>query len=150
MAHYRIGENVYDGDPTTWMNSEVSAVQRALGCGLAKFMDRLGEMDVDAIQAFVWILRRRTEPSLRIDGVEFTIRSYMADIVMTDDDVRETWPAIESDKDADDKDASLADNRARFVASLEPEQVARLFTDGVLNPKEQAPLALADQAATGT
>lgn len=136
MAHYRIGEEVYDADPTTWLNAEVSAVQRALGCSLGKFMQRLAEMDVDAIQAFIWTLRKRTESGLRIDAVSFTLREYMADVVMTDQDVRDTYPLIEADKDAEDPAASLAGNRANFLADLDAEQVARLFdADGNLLPE---------------
>lgn len=150
MAHYRIGDEVYDGDPTAWQNIEVSAVQRALGCSLSKFMVRLGEMDVDAIQAFIWTLRKRTEPSLRCDAVTFTLREYMANIVMTDQDVRDTYPSIEADDDATDKAKSLADNKARFLASLEPDQVARLFdADDNLVP-EVAPVPLESTADTAT
>lgn len=150
MAHFRVGDQVYDADPTTWQNVEVSAVQRALGCSLGKFMDRLKDMDVDAIQAFIWTLRKRQEPSLRIDAVLFTLREYMADVVMTDQDVRETWPEIESDPDAEDKVKSLAENKAAFLASLEPDQVARLFdADGNLIP-EVAPDPLESTPVTAT
>ena len=44
MAHYRVADQLYDMDPTSWPNVDVSAVQRALGCGLSKFMERLEEM----------------------------------------------------------------------------------------------------------
>lgn len=142
MAHYRIGEEIYDGDPTTWQNVEVSAVQRALGCGLAKFMARLKEMDVDAIQAFIWTLEKRTNPSLRIGDVNFTLREYIANVVMTDEDVRDIWPALEPDEDATDKAKSLEENRTAFLESLDMEQRARLFDEnGNLVPVERdAPL----------
>jgi hypothetical protein len=115
MAHYRIGDNLYDVDPTTWSNVEVSAVQRALGCSLQVFMERLGEMDVDAIQALIWTLRKRTEPSARIDSVTFTIREYMDSIEMSDQDVRDAWPTIP------------AESRDGFLSALDVDQVSRMF-----------------------
>lgn len=137
MAHYRVGERLYDMDPTTWPNADVSSVQRALGCGLSKFMERLEEMDVDAVQALIWVLRRRDESGLRIDAVTFTIREYMAAIEVTDDEVRETWPGL------------TVDERPLFIASLPADQQARLFVDGDL-VTEAAPLDPAVTAPTET
>lgn len=136
MAHYRIGETLYNADPTTWPNADVSAVQRALGCSLGKFMERLGDMDVDAIQALIWVLQRRTEPGLRIDQVQFTIRDYLANIVTTDEDVASTWPVL------------TADQRGPFLESLDAEQRDRLFVDGQL--RAEPPVPLAGTATTGT
>lgn len=139
MAHYRIGDELYDVDPTTWQNVEVSAVQRALGCSLQAFMSRLGEMDVDAIQALIWTLRKRAEPSLRIGDVNFTIRDYLAGIEMSDQDVRDAWPQIKTE------------DREGFLNALEAGQVSRLFDlDRNLLPEDATPDPLDSTPATET
>lgn len=123
MAHFRIGEQLYDMDPTTWPNVDVSSVQRELGCGLPKFLERLEEMDVDAIQATIWVLRRRQDPGLKIEDVSFTIREYIDAIEVTDTDVQESYPTL------------AFEDRAKFKASLPEDQQERLFfDDGRLKP----------------
>ncbi len=139
MPQYRIGDNAYDMDPTTWTNVDVSSVQRALGCGLATFMERLDDMDIDAIQAMLWVFRRRTEPSLRLDDVVFTLREFTANVEISDDEIRATWAQVE------------AKDRAVFLAELGDDQRDRLFVDGELIPEVPAvPLGLVDSRATGT
>jgi len=138
MAHYRVGDESYDMDPTTWPNVDVAAVQRALGCGLSKFMERLEDIDVDAVQALIWVLRRRSEPGLRIADVTFTVREYLAAIETTDDDVKESWPLLDDQQ------------KAALLAGLPEDQKARLFMDGVLIKEPPVPFDAAGSAATET
>ncbi len=128
MAHYRIGDELYDMDPTVWPNADVSSVQRALGCGLSKFMERMEEMDVDAIQAMIWVLRRRQDPSLRLDGVSFTIREFTENIELTDDDIRDAWSSVK------------AEDRPALVSQMSDEQRARLLDENGELIRDAAPL----------
>ena len=120
MAHYRVGEHLYDMDPTTWPNVDVATVQRQLGVGLSRFMEMLEGMDVNAVQAMIHVLRRRDEPGLRVDDVTFTIREYLDAIELTDTDIRDTWPILE------------VGQKPAFLASLTDDQRERLFVDGEL------------------
>jgi len=129
MAHYRVGAELYDMDPTVWPNVDVSAVQRALGCGLAEFMERMEKMDVDAIQAMIWVLRRRNEPGLRLDAVSFTIREFTESIELTDTDIRDAWAGIK------------AEDRPALIEQMTDEQRARLIdANGELIREETVPL----------
>ncbi len=133
MAHFRVGDKLYDMDPTTWPNADVSSLQRQLGCGLSKFMERLEDSDVDAIQAMIWVLRRRDDPGLKLEDVTFTFREYIASIEQTDRDVQDVYPTLDFEV------------RKTFKAQLPQEQQDRLFLeDGRLKPiGAAAPLASA-------
>ncbi len=115
MAHFRVGDKLYDMDPTTWPNLDVAAVQRELGYGLPKFIEGLEQIDMDAVRALIWVLRRRDEPALKVEDVTFTIREYIAGVEQTDLDVQETYPAL------------AFENRKTFRESLPQDQQDRLF-----------------------
>ena len=123
MAYYRVDDNLYDLDPMSWPNVDLSSVQRALGCSTEKLIVRLDEMDVDAVQAVIWIFRRRTEPGLRIDNVTFTLYEFMDCLELSDAEVREAFNGLETDED-----------RAAFIAgkNVTDDQRERLFADGQL------------------
>lgn len=133
MAHYKIGDNLYNADPTTWPNVDVASVQRVLGCSAGVFLDRIGTVDVLAIQALIWVLRRRTEPALKIDEVEFTLREFFENTVDTDDDVRENWPTMQGTTKEE------AEQRKQYLARLPVDQRERLFDEaGTLRAEEAA------------
>lgn len=123
MAYYRVGDNLYDLDPMGWPNVDLSSVQRALGCSTEKLIDRLDEMDVDAVQAVIWIFRRRTEPGLRVGDVTFTLYEFMAALEFSDDEVRTMFADLGTDED-----------REKFIegANVTDDQRERLFADGKL------------------
>ncbi len=127
MPQYRIGDELYDMDLGEFPNHELSAIKRTMGCGVGKFQELFEEMDPDAIQTMIWILRRRSEPGLRPDDVTFTLNEFSNNIVLKDEEIRIAAMQL------------TGDDRATMIRSLDPEQRDRLFdADGGLIPEVPA------------
>lgn len=129
MAHYRIGENLYDMDPTTWPPADLKAVKAELGVGVAKFLPLIEDLDPDAIQTLIWIFRRRTEPGLARTDVDFTLQTFMASVEQTDEDIRSVYHTLdfkardalrESLPDEQRERLFLPDGRMKQEGSLAP------------------------------
>ena len=56
----------------TLLNTEAMAIERATGWEMADFLAKLGKQSVLAMTAFVWVMAKRMEPTLRFDDVEFS------------------------------------------------------------------------------
>jgi hypothetical protein len=132
MAHYKIGDTLYDMDPTTWPPADLKAIKAELGVGIAKFFPLLEEMDPDAIQTMLWIFRRRAEPNLARNDVEFTLREFIQNTTNTDEDVQETYPTLDFAQRDVFRDSLPAEQRERL---FEPD--GRLKQIGVNAPLVQ-------------
>jgi hypothetical protein len=64
-----------DLDLSKLLNVEVIALTKAIGVKFSEIGQKLADYDFETITALVWILRKRTEPTLRFDEVEFEIGS---------------------------------------------------------------------------
>lgn len=79
MSEYKIhigtGENrkTYVLDRDSLMNTEAIAIEAATGRTLLDVFNGLPEVSMISITALVWILRRREEPGLRFEEVQFAI-----------------------------------------------------------------------------
>lgn len=157
MAHLRVGEALYDLDITNWPNVDVASAQRKLGCSSAKFQERIDDMDVDALQVLIWVLRRRQDPSLRVDQVTFTIREFLDKIELSDSDVRHAWEQADDDQltaevaklTAEQQADRLSAKRADIINMLTDDQKVRLLDDaGMLLPEVAEAFPLGEDAVT--
>jgi hypothetical protein len=64
-----------DFDPAKLLNVEAIAITKATKIPFADFGEHLTAMDFELITAIVWVLRKRTEPELRISDVVFPVGS---------------------------------------------------------------------------
>lgn len=79
MSEYKIhigtGDNrkTYVLDRDSLLNTEAIAIEAATGRTLLDVFNGLPEVSMICITAVVWILRRREEPELRFEDVQFAI-----------------------------------------------------------------------------
>ena len=73
--HIHIGDGderqTYDCDFNKLLNAEFIAIERLTGLTLTGVAQGLMEASAMTVTALVWVLRRRQEPTLRFDQVEF-------------------------------------------------------------------------------
>lgn len=92
-GHYliHVGEGddrqTHDCDFNKILNVEFIAIERVTGLTLTDLARGLMESSAVTVTALVWVLRKRTEPTLRFDQVEFV----MADVEI--EEVEEAEPA---------------------------------------------------------
>lgn len=84
MAHLVVDGKELPFDLGKLLNVEVIALTKATGIKFNELGPRMQAMDYEAITAIVWILRKRTEPDLRIGDVTFPIDSF--ELVADEDD----------------------------------------------------------------
>lgn len=65
------GGTEYQFTPEKIMNTEWIAIERVSGFSVAQFEDKVAEGSMLALTALVWVLRKRKEPTLRFEQVEF-------------------------------------------------------------------------------
>jgi len=66
----------YMYDPAKLMNTEAKAIQRFTGLKMSEFQTALGDENIDAITALVWLVRKRAgEVELVPEDVEFDLGS---------------------------------------------------------------------------
>jgi hypothetical protein len=64
----------YQYDPAKLLNTEAKAIQRFTGLKMSEFQTALGDENIDAITALVWLVRKRAgEVELVPDDVEFDL-----------------------------------------------------------------------------
>lgn len=73
-----LGDKSIDLDITQLTNLEIIAITKTTGLKLKPFGEALDEMDMEALTAFVWVVRKRTEPDLRYSDVTFTLGDVLA------------------------------------------------------------------------
>ena len=123
----KIGDETYPLNTNALRNDEADAVERALGYSIAEFEQRLKAGWSSALTAYIWIMRRRNDPKLRLSDVKFTLSDV--DTEFTDDEVRSILKAQD-----DDDDGTAEENRARVLASIPEGQRARIEAEADADP----------------
>jgi hypothetical protein len=70
-----IDGKVLDLDMEKLLNVEVIAMTKVTKLKFTELTAALGEMDMEALTAFLWIVRKRDEPELRYSDVTFSLGS---------------------------------------------------------------------------
>lgn len=94
LIHIGTGEerNTYTFDEEQLLNTEAMAMEVATGRGLLEIVHSLPQVSMISVTAVVWILRRREEPGLQFEDVQFAVKDL---------DVEPVYPA----EDAGPKEA---------------------------------------------
>lgn len=76
----------------TFSNIEMIAIERTTGWSLEEFQAKLKSNSVLAVTAYVWVLAKRVEPTLRFDDVVFDMDALDGDdpAVVVAEDPKET------------------------------------------------------------
>ena len=135
-----IGEESYPFDPESLRNDEADALERALGYSFTEFGKKLRGGYTSAVTAYVWIMRRREDPKVRMSDVQFTLSDIS--IGYSDDEARAALAA-----QTDDEDGTAEENRGQLLASLPEDQRARVEAEVDADPLASADPASAEQAS---
>lgn len=122
-----IGDESYLFDPEALRNDEADALERALGYSFTEFGKRLRDGYTSAVTAYVWVMRRREDPKVRMSDVKFTVGDIK--VSYSDDEARAALAA-----QTDDEDGTAEENRARLLASLPDDQRARVEAEAADDP----------------
>lgn len=77
MIRVQVGEQTYQFDDSTMLNTEAMALKKFTGLGIRELMDGIGSNDPEAYTALVWLSRRRAgEGDLRYSAVEFDLAAF--------------------------------------------------------------------------
>lgn len=103
------------------MTTEAEAVEKVTGMSYAEFGERLLQGNPTARRAVVWVLRKRTEPTLRFGEVDFPMGALQLD--------------FEDEEKAEMREAILADRK--FSVAEKREALAELgFDDEIVDPSD--------------
>ena len=92
----------WEFDPTRLMVAELDAIEKVTGLtGLNAFGEALNNMSASALRALVWVIRKRADPPLRYENVDFAI----GDLSIGDD---ETPPKDDSEAPGSEPSGSAA------------------------------------------
>ena len=83
----------WDFDPSRLMVAELGAIEQVTGLsGMTAFGEALNNYSASALRALIWVLRKRSDPPLRYDAVDFAVGdiSVEADEAVPKDDDEET------------------------------------------------------------
>lgn len=124
-------------DARSLRTSEASIVQRTVGMKWAQVEEGLESDDPEAMRAIVWVLRKRSEPSLRYGDFdpligEMTSRMDRREVT---EYVENAFRMAETDPDVDR--AAVAEVLQRIVkVSIDPEHAEQLIAEMQQGPKE--------------
>jgi hypothetical protein len=103
------------------MTTEAEAVEKVTGMTYAEFGERLLNGNPTARRAVVWVMRKRTEPTLRFGEVDFPMGALRLD--------------FEDEEKAEMRDAILADRT--YSVKDKREALAELgFDDEIVDPSD--------------
>jgi hypothetical protein len=125
-------------DARSLRTSEASIVQRTTGMKWAEVEQGLDSDDPEAMRAIVWVLKKRSEPSLRYGDFDPLIGEMTSRM-----DRREVTEYVESafgvvDTDPDVTRDQVAAILQRIVkVAIDPEHAERLIAEKQQGPKEE-------------
>ena len=102
MLRFTVDGEKYEFDQHRVMNVEAIAIKRVTSehLGFVDWLKAVGDSDVEALTALVWIVRKRAEPELRFSEVEFNVMEFIESLEMdeeTDDESDPTESTTTSD-----------------------------------------------------
>lgn len=71
-----LGEQTWELDPDTLLNTEAILIERQTGWNLFEWQVALSRRSMIAITCVVWLARRRQDPNLEFDDIEFDLKSF--------------------------------------------------------------------------
>ncbi len=79
MLRFSLDGEKYEFDQQRVMNVEAMAIKRVTSesLGFIDWLKAVGDSDVEAITALVWIVRKRITPELRFSDVEFNVMEFI-------------------------------------------------------------------------
>lgn len=94
MLRFAIDGQKYEFDQGRVMNVEAIAIKRVTSehLGFVEWLKAVGDSDVEAITALVWIVRKRIEPELRFSEVEFNVMEFIESLEMDEEPDAEPDP----------------------------------------------------------
>ncbi|MCX4974213.1 hypothetical protein [Streptomyces sp. NBC_00620] len=126
-------------DASTLKVSEASIVQRTVDMKWQAILAGLGEDDLDAMRGIIWVIRKRTEPSLRWGDFDPGVLEMTSRM---DDGEMERWiTAFVAASDSDlewETIHKIIDSRIDDVAA-DPEHARVLLAAQAPSPKAEAP-----------
>lgn len=70
---------VFDLDSTDKiLNTEAMAIERVTGWEMQEFLAKLEKQSVMAMTAYIWVMAKRKDPTIRFDDVEFSFDALEA------------------------------------------------------------------------
>lgn len=63
----------WDFQPDRLLMSEAAAIEKVTGLGFTEWLTSLGTLSGDSMRALVWVLSKRTDPTLRFSAVDFPV-----------------------------------------------------------------------------
>lgn len=63
----------WDFQPDKLLMSEAAAIEKVTGLGFTDWLGSLGTLSGDSMRALVWVLSKRTDPTLRFSAVDFPV-----------------------------------------------------------------------------
>lgn len=78
MLEITFGDDVFEYDPDSLLMSEYKEVKRVTGLGRKEWLVGLAESDIEAVQALIYLLRRRRGDDIRIGDVDGVWSSFTA------------------------------------------------------------------------
>lgn len=81
LLRIALGDEHWDITLGGFLNVEIMAIERATGMTAVEFEEALDKGSFIANTALVWILRRRREPGLKFDDVEFRVGDLSSQVV---------------------------------------------------------------------
>lgn len=82
-------------------NKEAMAIERATGLDFGEWQDKVDSGSVLAQTALVWVIRRRDDPTLRFDDVEYVDATLRAEYPVEHGDGGDAGPFAEGAAGAD-------------------------------------------------
>lgn len=81
-------------DPNKLMSPEVEAIERHTGYAFGEWIDQVGRGSFRAIHGLLYVLLKRTHPTLKWDEVQFCIEDI--DFEMSAEEMRDARKALEA------------------------------------------------------
>ncbi|MGV2914498.1 hypothetical protein [Streptomyces alfalfae] len=125
-------------DASTLRVSEVSIVQRTIDQRWAEIKAGLGTEDLDAMRGIIWVIKKRSQPSLRFSEFDPGITEM---VTRMDNDETRAWIDNARAIMASDPEVSMETVAASMEelpgACIDPEFAEALIAELVAGPKEE-------------
>lgn len=134
LLRIEIGGEVEDllFDPGKMLLSETIAVEKATQWSWPQIIAGLNAGAVQAIRGVVWVMRKRSNPRLKIDDVEFSMEAY----TLLDPDEEEGYWVLASDNDPDEETTWVGDDAPEVEPTAESDSEPEDPKDSTPAPEE--------------
>lgn len=128
----------WEFNPTKLMNVEAEAIEKHTGMTFGDWADKVGSGSVLAIHGLLYVLLKRTTPTLRWDDVQFCLDDI--DFEIDDDEAVDIRDALEEKQSTEGLTASeeeaLAGLRAQYPPTVDDVAEGESDPKGTTTPAE--------------